>query len=274
MNLNQLCKLNEIVYQINSQEDAEKMLGNFFERDFNKSTYMKYYSDSSTDAECVVINDDVYDIKHIVFKGTNSLKDWESNLDFFPVDIIQNCPEYKIHRGFYEQWKSLFSFLLREVEADGLLSCKRKKLVISGHSLGGALAIICAIHMYCISEMLVERVCTFGAPRVLNKNLAGWYNDHLKQITIRVVNFLDTVPKLPISGPIFEFQHVDSTKFLFKYGYLIPDNSKEDEPSLSYCYKTIVGFLKGLLLRSAPHQLKVYSECVDSFTFFTQFPIY
>ena len=274
MQLNELCQLNEIVSRVDSQEDAERMLEKFFEKKcHSNSTNIKYYCDSVTDAECVVIDDELHDIKHCVFKGTNSLKDWVSNLDFYPIDNIPNCPDYKIHRGFYKQWQGLSSFLLKEVEKDAMLSNKRKKLCISGHSLGGAIALLCAIHMYCISEELIERVCTFGAPRVLCKGMAEWYNDHLKEKTIRVVNFLDTIPKLPLTGPILEYQHVDSTKFLFKYGYLAADKECQDLSS-SYCYKTIAGFFKGLLLRSGPHKLKTYLDNIDSFTFFTQFPVY
>ena len=274
MQLNQLCKLNEIVSRVDSQEDAEKKLENFFEKECpSEHSYIKYYCDAATDAECVVINDELHDIKHFVFKGTNSLKDWESNLDFYPIENIPNCPEYKIHRGFYKQWEGLSGFLLKEVEVDTMVSSKRKKICISGHSLGGAIAILCAIHMYCISDGIVERVCTFGAPRVLCQDMARWYNVHLKEKTIRVVNFLDTIPKLPLAGPILKYQHVDSTKILFKYGYLAPDNGGET-PSLSYYYKTMAGFFKGLLLRSGPHQLKTYLDNIDSFTFFTQFPVY
>jgi len=265
MELLQLCKLNEIVSRINSQKDAETLLKDF---EFN---YIKYYKDNLTDAECVVVDDEYHNIKHFIFKGTDSVKDWKSNMDFYPVSISPGHPDFKIHRGFFEQWLSLSSWLKNEVEKDN-----EKQLVISGHSLGGAIAIICAIYMYCISDTLVKRVCTFGAPRCLCKDMTKWYNSHLKTKTIRVLNSMDTIPKLPLPGPILEYCHVDAIKFEFKFGCsLIADNlSSTHLGNIFYCYKKIIQFVRGMMLRSEPHLLTTYVEYVEAFTFFTQFPIY
>lgn len=276
MHLTQLCKLNEIVSRIDSQLKAETLLKDF---DFINESTLKYYKDDITDAECVVFDDDFNDVKHFIFKGTNSIKDWESNINFFPVTIQADHPDFKIHRGFYEQWLSLSSWLKKEVlDGNKLLRDKRKKLIISGHSLGGAIAIICAIYMQCISETLIKRVCTFGAPRCLCDDLAEWYNKRLKTRTIRVLNCMDTVPKLPLSGPIFNYMHVDSTKFEFNFGgcAIIADNPSDLSKlgNVLYYYKKFTNFFKGLMLRSEPHMLSTYMENVESFTFFTQFPIY
>ena len=276
MDLTQLCKLNEIVSRIDSQVEAEALLKEF---EFIDQATIKYFKDTVTDAECVVFDDDNKNVKHFIFKGTNSIKDWESNVNFFPVTIQSDKPDFKLHRGFYEQWLSLSSWLKKEIfDECNVLHDKRKQLVISGHSLGGAIAIICAIYMQCISERLIKRVCTFGAPRCLNDDMVEWYNQRLKSRTIRVLNCMDTVPKLPLSGPIFNYTHVDSTKFEFKFGgcSLIADNpsSSCNMSNVLYYYKKFSSFFKGLMLRSEPHLLTTYLEHVESFTFFTQFPIY
>jgi hypothetical protein len=273
MDLIQLCNVNEIVSRIDSQLEAETLLRDI---DFIDRATIKYFKDARTDAECVVFDDVNVNVKHFIFKGTNSSKDWESNMNFFPVTIEPDHPGLKIHQGFYEQYASLSSWLKKEVVEDSGL--KRKKLVLSGHSLGGALATICAIYMQCISETLVKRVVTFGSPRCLCDDMAEWYNKRLKSRTIRVLNCMDTVPKLPPSGPIFRFTHVDSTKFEFKFGgcAILADTLSESNTvgSALYCYRRLTGFFKGLMLRSGPHMLTTYLENMEGFTFFTQFPVY
>ena len=285
MDLKSLCKLNDIVSKIDSEEDIKKNLKEIniiFKHNDDHPIYIKYFKHVETDAEVVVINDDLNNIKHFVFKGTDSKKDWQTNFDFIPIEIVVGgIKKYKIHRGFYEQWRGLSTWLKNEILKDGLLYSKNpKKLVISGHSLGGALAIICSIYMYCISNSLVQKVCTFGAPRVVCKGLTEWYNERLKCKTIRVINYFDIIPKLPLPGPLFEFCHVDSKNvFEFKYKgyYLISDKPYSNESTIEnvlfYCQK-FTGFFKGLMMRSEPHSLSTYLENMDSFSFFNDFPIY
>jgi hypothetical protein len=270
MNLTELCELNTIVAAVNSQQDLEA--NTLLMKKFH---YAQYYKDEETDAEFVSLYNGDEHTKLFIFKGTDSLKDWETNLDFKPVAVIPGHPDFKIHRGFYEQFLGLATFIRKEMTKFEY-KCPRvsryPQFILSGHSLGGTLAIITALHMYSIRPSLVRRVVTFGSPRVLCKDLTEWYNDHLSSRTIRVVNFFDTIPKLPPPGPILEYCHVNSTLFLFKYGYLVPE--RDDEPtSIGYYYRKCSGFVKGLLMRSYPHNLSHYLNMVQSFAFLKQYRI-
>eukprot|EP01034_Spumella_vulgaris_P024643 gene24643-31011_t len=71
-------------------------------------------------------------------------------------------------------------------------------LVITGHSLGGALATLCAVD-FLKSKRLTPKLITFGAPRAFKPNLSR----HIDTITdfenCRIINHGDPIPLLPPS---------------------------------------------------------------------------
>ncbi|KAJ9056760.1 hypothetical protein DSO57_1029701 [Entomophthora muscae] len=71
-------------------------------------------------------------------------------------------------------------------------------VVVTGHSLGGALAHIASIHVQQGLEIDWERirVVTFGQPRVGNLEFARWFNQQPVTYT-RIVNENDPVPHVP-----------------------------------------------------------------------------
>ncbi|KAI0217440.1 hypothetical protein L0F63_001368 [Massospora cicadina] len=78
---------------------------------------------------------------------------------------------------------------------------KEYKLVVTGHSLGGAVAQLAAIRIQ--NDLGLEwnkiRIVTYGQPRVGNLQFANWFNKQPVTMT-RVVNEDDLVPHMP---PIF-----------------------------------------------------------------------
>jgi predicted lipase len=78
-----------------------------------------------------------------------------------------------VHSGFYVAYKGVSSLVRTEV--DRLLGLyKTAKLVITGHSLGGAMAVLCALEMKEVHGK-VDYVYTYGQPRVGNSNFASFY---------------------------------------------------------------------------------------------------
>lgn len=70
--------------------------------------------------------------------------------------------------------------------------------VITGHSLGGALAILTAFQMSLkYGPAMIAGVYTFGAPKVGMTNFATLYNTMLKTKTFRIENLHDEVPTHP-----------------------------------------------------------------------------
>ena len=66
----------------------------------------------------------------LIWRGTESAKDWIFNLGIIPIRIRGGS---WIHGGFYLAHKSVWSDIKRELDVD-------KPLVVVGHSLGGALS--------------------------------------------------------------------------------------------------------------------------------------
>ena len=81
---------------------------------------------------------------------------------------------------------------------------KRKTLTFTGHSLGGGLAQIAAIHFGELWKRNKIHCVTFGSPRVGNK-VFGTYYRKIVNYSKRYVYGTDLIPLMPLS---FRFTHV------------------------------------------------------------------
>lgn len=118
----------------------------------------------------------------LAFRGSNDIHDWFSNVHITPVDTARGT----IHSGFYSEYQKLSPLF----ESD-LINAGSRTVFLTGHSLGGALAVITACFFLHIKPVVV----TFGSPRVGTKG----FNDNLSSlIYIRWVNGNDKVCKLPV----------------------------------------------------------------------------
>lgn len=77
-------------------------------------------------------------------------------------------------------------------------------IYVTGHSLGGALAVVSAMELKAIFGK-VDLVYTTGQPRVGNSYLADYINKNL--VLYRLVHWSDVVPHSPASGVIMAFKH-------------------------------------------------------------------
>ena len=70
-------------------------------------------------------------------------------------------------------------------------------LWITGHSLGGALAMVTAAILANMQSHRLSGIYTFGQPRVGDLEFRSRYDQELRAITFRCVNNCDLVPHLP-----------------------------------------------------------------------------
>src|SRR5262249_59352108 len=105
-----------------------------------------------------------------------------------------------LHRGFETAFKSVASNVTRVLTNRG-----ETPVLITGHSMGAALALIAADHLLSEQNRRATAVYGFGVPRVGDQDFASRYNETLGSTTYRLVHSSDIVASVPPSG--FGFRH-------------------------------------------------------------------
>jgi triacylglycerol lipase len=149
------------------------------------------------------------------FRGTEpaQIRDWLSDSSTPPWP----GPGGKgfIHYGFGEALESVFP----EVKA-AITEFRNNDQTIwfTGHSLGGALAMLAAARLYFEEpHLLADGVYTFGQPRTCDRILARAYDKVFTDRTYRFINNNDIVTQLP---PEPAFHHVKTTRYIDSNGTL------------------------------------------------------
>jgi hypothetical protein len=150
------------------------------------------------DAQAYVWHVPEHDLVMVVFRGTSSSCDAASNLDVRMRSDEAN-PGVRVHRGFFDQFKSVESQILQVLE-----HVPFKAIHVVGHSLGGACATIAAVHLKRAYPDATVRCTTFGSPRVGNAMFA-WHFARSVDESYRVHNHQDPVSMVPASH---RFEHV------------------------------------------------------------------
>lgn len=154
----------------------------------------------------------------IAFRGTEKLKDWLTNAGF----DFQNTPNGKVHKGFDNALNSVWNQIvhtLKKVQQYG------QPLWITGHSLGGALAVLAVARLVLDIDpdiyKSVHGLYTFGQPRVGDRTFVKTLDDQIKPRYFRFVNDNDIVPRVPIR--LNQYQHGGSMRFFDSSGILHDD---------------------------------------------------
>jgi triacylglycerol lipase len=160
-----------------------------------------------TDTQCHIWNLD--DCTVIAFRGTSSLRDWITDAEF-PLRPMTGS-NGRVHEGFLNALNNILAMMIARLLPDGVDKARLKPIVITGHSLGGSLAALCA---YCLNDLglPIHSVYTFGQPRTGDAKFAQAYNAELGDRTFRLVNQNDIVPRVP--GWLLGYRHHSQNAFV------------------------------------------------------------
>ena len=118
------------------------------------------------------------------------------------------------HKKFLPEIMKTAYYAVRKKLKSLLLEHKNAKFIVTGHSLGGALAILFPSVLVLHQQMDVMKrllgVYTFGQPRIGNQQLAKFMEAHLEYPIpkyFRVVYSDDLVPRLPYDDKTFLYKH-------------------------------------------------------------------
>ena len=153
----------------------------------------------------------------LAFRGSDhgEIDDWIGNADF---DLVYdpNVRGGQVHSGFQRAAASIWT------EVDALVAEHRhpdQKLLLTGHSLGGALAVLTAARF--ASEQRsdeIDGIFTFGQPRVGDGDFARRFDRKFKDRTFRYVNRFDLVTRLP--PRLLGYDHAGQLRYIDEKGVL------------------------------------------------------
>ncbi|OBA19038.1 alpha/beta-hydrolase [Metschnikowia bicuspidata var. bicuspidata NRRL YB-4993] len=157
----------------------------------------------------------------VSLRGTRSLHDTITDLK---VDLVkyenigQNLllcgPDCRVHEGFWRYYKSTLEVMESKLKSEIEMSFLNYEIIFIGHSLGGSVALLLAIHFLDMGFSNLTLV-TMGQPLIGNKEFTTWadevlgssfpvaHNSYARKY-IRVIRKGDIVTTVPRSGLLFE----------------------------------------------------------------------
>jgi triacylglycerol lipase len=125
----------------------------------------------------------------IAFAGTDPL-----NLLNWVSDFYLGHPKADVHEGFLDAAASVWpeiSVLVQHASQHG------RRLFLTGHSLGAAIALLIADHAAREKGLESAEIFVYGAPRVGRADFVARYNAKFGPTTYRFVHGRDIVPTVP-----------------------------------------------------------------------------
>lgn len=124
------------------------------------------------------------------FRGTKELVDWATNLNAERVPFPEGVG--MVHAGFYKAFLSV-----KDIVDEVVLGMKLDKpIIISGHSLGGAITNLVAAYLRKLGHSKIMTY-TFGSPLVGDADFAYQFSKVQPIISYRFVHNEDLVPMIP-----------------------------------------------------------------------------
>ncbi|MGZ9707020.1 lipase family protein [Pseudomonas sp. GNP013] len=140
-----------------------------------------------TDTQAFICHHD--EIVLIAVRGTASTSDGLRDANAHKVSFSEGVG--KVHQGFYQAYGAMRDFVLRYLS----LFHRGQRIIICGHSLGGAIALLLAEGLRRVPDRDYNPLLyTYGAPRAADSEFVAGASSLVHH---RIVNHNDPVPSVP-----------------------------------------------------------------------------
>ncbi|KAF2273726.1 alpha/beta-hydrolase [Westerdykella ornata] len=194
----------------------------------NTSTLVEFASKLPTDVTCFVAVDDTNRLIVTAFRGSRSIDNWLTNLQF---DLVETnlCSGCQAHRGFWQSWLDSRTAVMAAIK-DARKRRPDYTLVTVGHSLGGAVASLAAAQLR--NEGYNVDFFSFGAPKVGGTKLSDYISNQSGGNNYRVTHWNDPIPRLP--PQVMGYVHISP-----EY-YIDSQNNRDVKPDqVRLCYGAV-----------------------------------
>jgi triacylglycerol lipase len=145
----------------------------------------------------------------VAFRGTSEVADWKTNLLFIPAKRSWGW----VHLGFARATDKLWNVVQHNISEN---FAQGRSLYFTGHSLGGAMAMISALKAAHEQKLNVAGLATFGQPPLAGKSTIQSLSAVGLQYYPRVVSSVDVVA----TGPFMPFFHSGIIHYFDANGHL------------------------------------------------------
>lgn len=210
----------------------------------------------------------------VVFRGTDSSSfyNWMDNLRAWRTDHMYPLPQQphaKIHSGFYLLWSaSSLQDQVTGLVGELIKLYPNSGLYVTGHSMGGALAHLCALDMKYMYNITDVYVYTFGSPRLGNIEFADLFQSSVKEAW-RVTHSRDIVPSVPFmvmgfhhaAREVWQTEVQNGTEFVETKLYICDSTGEDPTCHNNACYLGICTSVADHLVYLGIHLYHDILEC-------------
>ena len=153
-----------------------------------------YHRFSSARIQGYIANGNGFSV--LAFRGSDygEIDDWGANANFDLV-LDPHIRGGQVHSGFQQGAASIWPQIQSLVAEH---HSPNRKLFLTGHSLGGALAMLTASRFASLSRASeIDAIFTFGQPRAGDREFARHFDREFGDRTFRYVNRYDLITRLP-----------------------------------------------------------------------------
>ena len=213
-------------------------------REFGYETYRHLTRRQGRD-HAFVVRDPARTI--VAFRGSDDPWDWLTNLRAW----TGHTPYGRVHRGYYGVAETLVDELREVLAADP----RRRPVVLTGHSMGGALAVVAGA-ILATDEIAPGGIYTFGQPQVGDRAFSRSFSRQYPAPLFRFVNGADAIAAWTYG----KHAMLGTPCYFDKRGYLVFGDHLSEFPRLSLRFHRLDHYRYYLRLNRLRLRLREESE--------------